>query len=99
MQPNNTPSSQGLALGSTSLQQAIRFRPKTLVDGKAKPCHDGGESGRTAAMSSRTREVRAFLFQLQPALLGRVQLVALAGEQGAGLRGLGGVALVERGVG
>src|SRR5688572_15276428 len=64
----------------------------------AKPWHDGGGCGERWA-SSRTREVRALLFQLQPTLFGRVQLVALAGEQGAGLRGLGGVALVERGVG
>src|SRR5687768_10910168 len=37
------PSSQGLALGSTSLLAAARSSPSKLVDGKAKPCHDEGE--------------------------------------------------------
>ena len=39
------PSSQGLALGSTSLPANVWSRPMKLVDGKAKPCHDGIECG------------------------------------------------------
>ena len=38
-----SPSSQGLALGSTSLPAIARARPTKLVDGKAKPCHDERE--------------------------------------------------------
>ena len=37
---HTTPSSQGLALGSTSLPASAWPRPLKLVDGKAKPCHD-----------------------------------------------------------
>src|SRR5437867_3452015 len=96
--PYYSPSCQSLALASVSLPGSdVSFATK-VVDGQAKLGHDG-EGAEHPSVSSRTGEVRAFLLELQPALFGGVKLVALAGEQGAGLGGLGGVALIERGIG
>ena len=54
-----------LALGSTSLPEALRSRPSKLVDGKAKPCHDGekSEAARIAYMFAVPR-VRNSRFNL-----------------------------------
>src|SRR5215470_1930555 len=92
------PSCQSLALASMRLPGSDKRCPTKLVDGQAGLGQDG-EGAEHPLASPCTSKVRALLFQLQPALLGGVQLLALAGEQGAGLRGLGGVALVERGIG
>src|SRR5687767_6999785 len=79
MLANNTPSSQGLALGSTSLYAAARSRPMKLVDGKAKPCHDEGVSvdGEKALPQLHRLPVRRMLVRLDPCrLLRREQIGA-----------------------